>query len=30
MISYDKKTRHLIVSSGEVVTFDIQLKGRIM
>lgn len=29
MISYDKKTRHLIVSSGEVVTFDIQLRGRI-
>lgn len=29
MISYDKKTRHLIVSSGEAVTFDIQLRGRI-
>lgn len=29
MISYDKKTRHLIVSSAEVVTFDIQLRGRI-
>ena len=29
MISYDKKMRHLIVSSGEAVTFDIQLRGRI-
>ena len=29
MISYDKKMRHLIVASGEVVTFDIQLRGRI-
>lgn len=29
MISYDKKARHLIVSSGEAVTFDIQLRGRI-
>lgn len=29
MISYDKKTRHLMVSSGEVVTFDIQLRSRI-
>lgn len=29
MISYDKKLRHLIVSSGEAVTFDIQLRGRI-
>lgn len=28
MISYDKKTRHLIVSSGEVVTFDIHLKEQ--
>lgn len=29
MIRYDKKTRHLIVSSGEAGTFDIQLRGRI-
>ena len=29
MISYDKKMRHLIVSSGEAVTFDIKLRGRI-
>lgn len=29
MISYDKKARDLIVSSGEAVTFDIQLRGRI-
>ncbi len=29
MISYDKKMRHLIVSSEEAVTFDIQLRGRI-
>lgn len=29
MISYDKKARHLIVSSGEAVTFDIQLRGRL-
>lgn len=28
MISYDKKTRHLIVSSGEVVPFDIQLEEQ--
>lgn len=28
MISYDKKTRHLIVSSGEVVVFDIHLKEQ--
>lgn len=29
MISYDKKTRHLIVSSGEAVTFDIQLEEHL-
>lgn len=29
IISYDKKTRHLIVSQGEAVPFDIQLRGRI-
>lgn len=29
MISYDKKTRHLIVSSGEVVTFDVQLEEHL-
>lgn len=29
MISYDKKMRHLAASSAEVVTFDIQLRGRI-
>lgn len=28
MISYDKKTRHLIVSSGEVVTFDMHLEEQ--
>ena len=28
MISYDKKTRHLIVSSGEVVVFDIHLEEQ--
>lgn len=28
MISYDKKMRHLIVSSGEVVTFDIRLEEQ--
>lgn len=28
MISYDKKMRHLIVSSGEVVVFDIHLKEQ--
>lgn len=28
MISYDKKTRYLIVSSGEVVVFDIHLKEQ--
>lgn len=29
MISYDKKARHLIVSSGEAVTFDIQFEEHL-
>lgn len=28
MISYDKKTRHLIVASGEAVTFNIHLEEQ--
>ena len=29
MISYDKKTRHLIALQGEVATFDIQLEEHL-